>query len=507
MPRIRSALSAALAAALLPIPATAQQQPLPPKATVAQRVDSLVRTRLADPQGPASVSMMIVRAGDTLVHRAWGAADAATNRPATEASTYQLASTSKQFTAALILKLVDRRKLSLGDTLGRYLTGLRPEWRPLTIEQLLNHTSGLHREYRPPTRLTESQPGDTLLAWARRDTMAFAPGTRWGYSNTGYMILGVLVEKLYGKRYGDVLRDEIARPLGLTTLGWCTAPEKRATETQGHRRSAQGALQPSPEVSTDLALGGGGLCASAGDLARWNLALHGGRVLSPASYAAMTTPRGAAVSEGYGFGIRSQRAPWGTTILGHDGGTLGFLAETWWLPDESLSVAVVQNSLPTTHLFPVLARIALGQTPPGAVAAAASAGIPVAKDAGAGLEGLVGFYEGARLGRGITITLENGMLYGEPTGSEKRPLVLQSGTTYYVGREGSPLTVTFTLGADGRATALVFRQGNGPERTFPKVRGPAPRGGANVPPPHQARFIARAEERFRKALAEQQQRP
>ena len=468
----RAVLAAVLGAALLPVSpvsAPAQRPLLPPKATVARQVDSLVRARLADPPGPASISVAIVRGGETLVQQAWGTADVATNRPATAASTYEIASTAKQFTAALVLKLVDRGTLSLSDTLGRHLTGLRPEWRPLTIEQLLNHTSGLHREYRPPSRLTQSQPSDTLLAWARRDTMAFAPATRWGYSNTGYMLLGLLIEKLYGKPYGHVLRDEIARPLGLTTLGWCTAREKRATATKGYRRSAQGALQPAAEASTDLALGGGGICSSAGDLARWNVALHGGRVLSPASYAAMTTPRGAAVNEGYGFGIRSRRTPWGTTLLGHDGGTLGFLAETWWLPAESLSVAVLQNTLPTTFLFGTLARIALGQPLPGAVAAAASAGVPVAKDVPMPLEALVGFYEGARMGVGIEVTLENGTLYGAAGGGGKLPLVLQSGTTYYVGSEGASRTVTFTIGADGRATAMVMRQGAA-ERTLPKVR-------------------------------------
>lgn len=447
---------------------SAQQATLPSKATVARQVDSLVRARVAHPEGPASIAVMIVRGADTLVHHAWGTADAAASRATTAASTYQLASTSKQLTASLVLKLVDGGRLSLADTLGRHLTGLRPEWTRITVEQLLNHTSGLHREYRPPTRLTERVPVDTLVAWAARDTMTSAPGTRFGYSNAGYLLLGVLVEKLHGKPYRDVLRDEIARPLGLTTLGWCTAPEKRATETVGHTRVDGGPLRPAPNVNTDLALGSGALCASVGDLARWTLALHGGRVLSPASYTAMITPRGAAVDEGYGFGIRSRPTPWGSTHLGHDGGSSGFVAESWWLPAESLAVAVLHNTLPTHPLLAPLARIALGMVTAAPVAMPAVAS--GATDAKASLEALVGFYEGPRMGIGIEITLENGRLYGAGGGGAKLPLVLQSGTTYWVGSEGAPRTATFTLGTDGRATALVFRQGNNPDRTFTKVR-------------------------------------
>jgi D-alanyl-D-alanine carboxypeptidase len=483
----RVALAAALGVAvLLPTPAVTQQQqqqqqqepPRPSKAIVAQRVDSLVRATLAQPSGPASVGVMIVRGGDTLVHRAWGLADAASGRAASEGATYQLASTSKQFTAALVLGLVDRGALALGDTLGQHLTGLRPEWRPLTIEQLLNHTAGLQRDYRPPSRRTARVPVDTLVAWAARDTMAFAPGTRWGYSNTGYMLLGALVEKLHGKPYRDVLRDEIARPLGLTTLGWCTSPEQRATEVTGHTRSPGGALQVAEEWNTDLALGAGGLCASVGDLARWMLALHGGRVLSPASYAAMITPRGAAVQEGYGFGIRAQRTPWGTPLIGHTGGSSGFVAVSWWLPEDSLTVAMVQNTLPSASIFPSLAAIALGRS--AAPAAAAAAAAPTSTDASAAtqapasLEAFVGFYEGPQAGVGLTVSLAGGTLragYGpEGRPDDTYPLVPESGTVYHVGRAGAPQTVTFTVGPDGRITGAIPRNGAAAAPRLRKVR-------------------------------------
>jgi CubicO group peptidase (beta-lactamase class C family) len=455
-------LALAVVVALLPDATVAQRSGLPPKTSVAEQVETLVRTRLADPKGPASVSVTIVRGGETLVQQAWGTADAGSRRPATAAMTYRIGSISKQFTAALILKLVDRGQLALRDTLGRRLEphfrDLPAEWRPITIEQLLNHTSGLQREYRDPIPYLQAlvtRNGDPRLIAAARDPLLHAPGTRHLYSNAGYMILGVLVEKLYGRSHDDVLRTEIAVPLGLTTLGSCTAAEKRTTETMGHARSPKGELLPAAELLVDLALGSGGLCATAADLARWNMALHGGRVLSNSSYAAMTTPRGAAATDHYGFGIRSLRMSWGGRVLTHDGNTITFMSENSWFPAESLSVTVLCNTAlgpGTSPMAAHLARIALGRT------------LSTTTRVAEGPERFVGFYEG-RPGRGFTVTLEQGTLYVEPTDASRQKLVLQTETTYAAG----DATFTFVVGVDGRATAAVFRAGTR-EQIFPKVK-------------------------------------
>jgi CubicO group peptidase (beta-lactamase class C family) len=360
------AIAAALGATPPLAQATAQATQPPSKAAVAARVDSMARAYMAE-KGPASMSVAITRGSDTLVLRAWGLADVAANRPATTASTYKIGSVSKQFTAVLLLEQVERGKLALTDSIGRYLTtGLRPEWRPLTIEQLLNHTAGMPFDLEREGRPGDEVPADTMIAWAARDTMVFAPGTRFAYSNPGYLLLGALVEKLYGKPYGAALREEIARPLGLRTLGWCAEPGKDTTATTGHLWVGPGKHQPAPYAHPSKSLGMGGICASAGDLATWNRALHGGRVLSPVSYAAMTTPRGAATR--YGFGLQVQRAPWGAPVIYHLGAIMGFAAENAWFPAESLSVTVLYNSLGTNNGFPTnfileIARAVSAQAP------------------------------------------------------------------------------------------------------------------------------------------------
>ncbi len=269
----------------------------------------------------------------------------------------------------LLLKQVERGRLALGDSIGRHLTtGLRPEWRPLTVEQLLNHTAGLPLEFTRDGRPEDEVSADTLIAWAARDTMLFAPGTRHAYSNPGYVLLGALVEKLYGKPYGAAVRDEIARPLGLRTLRWCTDPRKDTTVATGHQYLGPGRLQPAEYAHPSKSLGGGGLCASAGNLAAWNRALHGGRVLAPASYAAMTTPRGAAKAYGFGLQMGVRPAPWNARVVYHLGGIMGFSAQNAWFPTDSLSVTVLHNSigsgLPTTFALELARAVSATTTSP-----------------------------------------------------------------------------------------------------------------------------------------------
>jgi CubicO group peptidase (beta-lactamase class C family) len=158
------------------------------------------------------------------------------------------------------------------------LKGLRPEWSSITIGQLLNHTSGLARDFVQVSPAAEKLPGDSLIAMEARDTLVSKPGTVYAYSNTGYMLLGVLIEKVNGNPYGVVLRDEIARPLGLTSLGWCEnmAGDRAAA---GYIRSSDGKVGPPVEQHVSQSIGAGAICSTAGDLAKWNQALHGGRVV------------------------------------------------------------------------------------------------------------------------------------------------------------------------------------------------------------------------------------
>jgi D-alanyl-D-alanine carboxypeptidase len=370
---IRFALAGLLAAlplAPLPSPLHAQQSG-PSPAQLAARIDSVVQAEVLA-HGVSSVQIVVTHGDQTLLSRAWGVADAAAQRPADAATTYRLGSMGKQFTAVLVLKLVDEGRLALADPIGRYLTGLKPEWNGLTIEQLLNHTSGVPRDYRQMSRAAEVMTTDSLIAMAARSQApTAAAGTTFIYSNTGYMLLGALVEKLHGKPYRDVLQDQIARPLGLASLGWCGDTEAAAGAAKGYFRAPDGTAGTAPYLHPTQMLGSGGICSNAADVAAWNRALHGGRVLSAASYAAMITPRGVAANHGspYGLGLYVRATPGGGTVIVHDGATPGYVAENVWYPAESLSLTMLTNTTTgaldaDTNLTEVMGRIVLGRPEP-----------------------------------------------------------------------------------------------------------------------------------------------
>lgn len=471
--------AAALLAVVATAPAllTAQQMPVsgppPSAAALTALVDSVVRASLIA-RGVPSVSVVVTRGDETLVQRAWGMADAASGRAADPSTVYAIGSNSKQFTAALVLRLADRGRLALGDSIGRHLSGLRPEWREITIEQLLNHTSGLQRGgFVDRARMEEDVPGDSIIARAARDTMAARPGTVFLYSNTGYVILNVLVEKLYGKPYAAALRDEIARPLGLATLRYCGDAEAGPRAT-GYLRSPEGTLSPAPALHPSQQLGASGICSTAADLAKWNRALHGGRVLSETSYAAMTTPRGVAGS--YGLGLSVGRARWGGSFIAHGGQEVsGFTSENGWYPADSLSVTILYNAFPRvaeggTH---IIAALALGHTPPATPNPApepAAAATPATGIAGAeARRQFVGEYE-LRPGLVFRVDFEEGTFVVTTPGGEKSPLVHQSGATYAVGSVGSGTTITFLADAEGRVVGFLARDAGSPDRRLRKIR-------------------------------------
>ncbi len=454
----------------------------PDAATLAAKIDSVVQVDVLA-QGMPSVSIVVTRGNETLVERAWGLAEVASGRKAEPSTIYQVGSLSKQFTAALVLELVDRGKLSLSDTLGRFFGGLKPEFNAITIEQLLNHTSGLKGDFRgSPERATLPTTRDSLVAMAARDTLATKPGTKFLYSNTGYMFAGAIIEKLHGKSYADALRDEIARPLGLESLAFCTTDKSGGAESYVRSEEAKPRLVSSFHP-TQL-LGNGGVCVTASDLAKWNRALHGGRVLSESSYRAMTTPRGAAAINGayYGLGLYVRPEPWGKKVILHGGTTAGYAATNSWYPEDSISVIVLYNGVPQVpvNVASVIGQLAHGLTPAPRRVVAQAPAAPAAPTvtientpsaaAPAGAAKFVGEYEGAP-GVVFTITLENGILFNTPParmGNPKQYLVHKSGTTFSPGGSES-VTLTFVVDTNGEVTGFVARS-SGTERTLKRIK-------------------------------------
>jgi D-alanyl-D-alanine carboxypeptidase len=327
-------------------------------APLEERVAAVVKSEMLA-KGVPSVSVAVMRSGKMILQRAWGLTDVDKKTPADISTTYQIASSTKQFTAALVLKQVDKGRVSLDDSISKHLLGLKPEFDPITIEQLLNHTSGLGNDYRDPAQRLEPRTPAQLLSLAAATSLANKPGTTFLYSNTGFALLGMLVEKLYGTSYAGALRAEIATPLGLT-LATCTDP--KPGEATGYRRAENGTLAPPPGLHHSQMLGVGGICATPGDLVKWTHALHTGKVLKPATYTAMTTPRGVAAGSNYGFGSYVRPAPWGGLTITHGGQTTnGHVSELQWYPKESVAYAMLYNAAPRVPgVADLVPRLVLG---------------------------------------------------------------------------------------------------------------------------------------------------
>lgn len=336
----------------------------PSDAVLAARVDSLAAAFLAEPESPG-VSISVIRAGrDTLVLKGYGKSDIENGVPATPATVYRIGSITKQFTSAAIMRLVESGSLHLGDTIARYLPNLPAAWRHVRVRQLLNHTSGIP-SYTDlgdawAKRWGERMSPDTLVALTANKPMDFAPGSGWRYDNTGYVLLGMILEKVTGQSYGAYLDSTMFRPLGLTSTRYCDTAPLIPHRSRGYQRNGK-LFSNAPYLDMSQPYAAGALCSTVGDLARWNRLLANGKVVSPTSYAMMTRPEGTASLDHYGFGL-VLGAIGAHIMITHGGGIHGFISANAYFPADSLSITVLANSAPSDPdaLLSNIARAAFG---------------------------------------------------------------------------------------------------------------------------------------------------
>jgi len=328
---------------LLPAAVTAQTAPNP--AAVARLVDSLAQVFVSS-RGAPSVAIGVSRAGNPVVMKAWGKADLEQDVAATPNTVYRIGSVTKQFTSAAVMQLMQQGKVRLDDSIATYLTALPAAWRGVTVRQLLNHTSGIPSYTsagpRWVRRWGEAMTPDTLLALTASAPMRFAAGTKWEYDNTGYVLLGMIIEKVTGRAWGDDLEERFAKPLGLTDTRNCMGGPLVAHRAHGYEPDGNG-WKNAAYLEMSQPYSAGAMCSTIGDLAKWNRALHTGKVVAAESYTLMTTPTGAAVGNRYGFGLGRDTVG-GQLTISHNGGINGFITENGYVPGAEVSVTVLTNS-------------------------------------------------------------------------------------------------------------------------------------------------------------------
>jgi CubicO group peptidase (beta-lactamase class C family) len=298
-------------------------------------VDALAAEALR--RGPiAGLSIAVFEHGKAIVATGYGSADLEAGVAATADTSYPIASVTKHFTAAAVLRLADQAKLSLDDPLSRFFPAARPRIGALTVRHLLDHTSGLTRGGPAPRR--------AALSVIARGGTARAQGEDWDYSNYNFSLLGLVIEQASGRDYALYMHDELAVPLALTGTGYC----EDGSAVPGRGRDYQSgvkAVSPTSYWTESRFFAAGGLCSTVLDLVRWERALEDGRVVSPAMLQAMRTPTrlpvGLEVDYGYGtrLGLTGRHRK-----LGHTGGGQSNKAVLARYPDDDVTIAVLLNT-------------------------------------------------------------------------------------------------------------------------------------------------------------------
>lgn len=313
---------------------------------VARRIDADVQQVMQRFQVPGA-AIAVILDGTPIYSSAYGLRDRERALPVRTDTPFEIGSITKQFTAAAIVQLQEAGKLQLDDPLARYLPHA-PHAAEVTLRQLLTHTSGLHEYFDGPEAevdhlATRPITFKRLIARIADRPLDFPPGTRWSYSNTGYALLGKVIETVSGERYRDYLQRHMLTPLGMTRTFTLADSDRLACMAVGYRHE-QSALQRSPYFHPDWSGAAGFLVSTLDDLARWDAALSGGKVVSAAGYAQMktsfVTTDGKPV--GYGLGMFVDTA-YGQARIGHTGGSQGFTTADEYFPDLGLRILAFSN--------------------------------------------------------------------------------------------------------------------------------------------------------------------
>ncbi len=298
-------------------------------------------------------SVLVAKNGKVIFSKSYGMADLEWNVPNSSTTRFNIASMTKQFTAASILLLEDRGKLKTDDLVRKYLPDAPASWDKITIYHLLTHTSGISDN----AARYEPGPPEKLLF---RDVPLNFPGEQWAYTNLGYIVLGYLLEKVSGEPYEEFVQRNIFKPLGMNDSGlmsFVTIIPRRATGYWPGGNGIENAERPDPRIGFSA----GALYSTTEDLLRWENGLFGGRLLTPASLHKMTTP----FKSDYACGLHVNRVN-GRLMIEHDGNNIGFNADMAYYPEEEIAVVVLANlnGTVTGEMTRALAAVAHGQAPP-----------------------------------------------------------------------------------------------------------------------------------------------
>jgi CubicO group peptidase (beta-lactamase class C family) len=302
--------------------------------------------------------VLVVQKDKTVFQKSFGLADREWSIPNTNQTKYRIGSVTKQFAAAAILRLNEEGKLQLDDKLSKYFPDY-PKGDSVTIHMLLNHTSGIKNytdlaEFWPKAILPLTH--DSMIALFKNKPYDFSPGSQWNYSNSGYYLLGVIVEKVSGKNFTDFLQQEIINKAGLKNTSMDRLDSVLAFRAKGYAKNRTGGFSQAMFISMEGPYSAGAMFSTVEDLVRWTKALHENKILSQAFTQKMITP----YLGKYGYGLlidslKTHKRVW------HNGGIPGFSSHLSYYPSDDLYVAAISNNeMDADRVGTAMASIALG---------------------------------------------------------------------------------------------------------------------------------------------------
>jgi CubicO group peptidase (beta-lactamase class C family) len=325
------------------VPAGDNALPASAHSTLVSRIDAAISD--AYRSGEPGAVVIVTKDGEPVFRKAYGAADVVTHAPLTPRTAMPIGSMTKQFTAVAVMMLAESGKLAVGDAITRYLPDYPTQGKSITIEHLLTHSSGIP-DYTAATdwrsKMAQDLSTGALIDSFKQLPLAFEPGTRYAYSNSNYILLGKIIEKVSGKPYASFVEERIFVPLGMDDTGYASRTRGNAPIAAGHTLDERGFVH-SGQVSVSQLYASGGLVSTVDDLARWNAAIGAGKLLSAAGWNKVFTPyrpRDGRSQYGYGFQIDDWQQ---TRTIRHGGRIDGFETFAMRLPEQGLFVAVLSN--------------------------------------------------------------------------------------------------------------------------------------------------------------------
>jgi CubicO group peptidase (beta-lactamase class C family) len=396
-------------------------------------------------------SVLVAQDGKVLLDKGYGFANLEWDVPNTPTTKFRLGSITKQFTAASILLLEEQGKLKVEDPVKKYMPDAPAAWDKITIFHVLTHTSGIPSFSGFPdfeSREAQAMTPEKLVEWFRDKPLEFEPGTKWNYSNSGYILLGYLIEKISGQSYSEFVQQNIFTPLGMKDSGYDSNSAIIAHRAAGYTPGKSGAVNAG-FVHMSIPFSAGALYSTTEDLLRWEQGLFGGKVLRPESLAKMTTPF--KQDYAFGLGVSTQN---GHKMIAHDGGIQGFNTALAYYPDDKLVVAVLANvNGPAGQIAGNLAKVALGEK---VVLPTERKEITVSPEI---LKHYVGTYE-LTPNFSLAITLEDSHLVSQGTNQGKVAMFAESETMFFLKLVDAQ--IEFVKNEKGEVTNLVLHQ-NGRE--------------------------------------------